>query len=53
MKEAVDLLIDLKRTLDEAAQLLEDMPEFDTKPVIMADIDSAYNDISYRLSELS
>jgi hypothetical protein len=53
MKEVKDLLKDLLNTLDEAVNLVEDMEDFDQKSEILITIDSAFNDVSYRLSELS
>jgi len=53
MKEAKDLLTDLKATLDEAAQLMEDITDFEGKQEALIAVDSAYNEISAALHELS
>lgn len=53
MKEVTDLLKDLKRSLDEAAQFVENMESFPDKSLVLESIDSAYNEISYTLGNLS
>ena len=53
MKEVQDLLKSLLVTLDEAATEIEDMPDFDNKESVLVSVDSAYNDISAALHDLS
>lgn len=53
MKEAQDLLRGLKSQLDDAAQQVEDMDSFDQKADVLSTIDNAFNEISYRLTEMS
>ena len=53
MKEAKDLLQDLKNALDEAASLVEDIDNFEGKQDVLVAIDTAYNEISAALHDLS
>jgi hypothetical protein len=53
MKEVQDLLKSLMVALDEAATEIEQMPDFDSKHSTLVAVDSAYNDISAALHDLS
>jgi hypothetical protein len=52
MKQVQDLLRGLLTSLDEASTEIEDGVNFDLKHNVLTAVDSAYNEISYMLSEL-
>lgn len=53
MKQAQDILKNLITTLNESVDMIEELDGFEQKPDILEAIDSAYNDISYQLHQLS
>lgn len=53
MKEVQDLLKGLLSALDEASVSIEEAPDFNRKHEILVTIDSAWNEISFELSNLS
>lgn len=52
MKEVQDLVKDLLASLTEATDLIDDSDSFDGRQDLLVAVDSAYNEISYALSQL-